>query len=204
LIRKIVAFFIILLQFCIGLTGCIELISEEKKQIKAINLDLESISLNLEDLPDGYINSSEDYYYSQVYDVAIIPIDYYYEYFYYEIPDITYPTIRLILFEFNSSYDAKIVINNLFENAVEDAASFNISNRITPKNTKQVGEESFYELYEKNMLFIKIFDSFIFFRIENIAVGVLLQGNENRELDLIGLTFNYANIIENRIYSSVK
>ena len=110
----------------------------------------------------------------------------------------------MILHKYNTSDDANIALNNLFENAIEDADSFNISKHITPKNIKQIGDESFYELYEKNILFSTIYDSFIYFRIENIVVGVWLQGYETNEIDIIGLTLNYAKIIENRIYSIIR
>lgn len=196
LLSVLVAFLLLIIVF----SGC-----SEKKETAIYSL--KSLGLKLDDLPSGYIKWSEESNYSK-YSLedtiaGIKPSEFYFATFAFNETEIntTYPAIALSIFRFPTSNNAKLVMHNLSEEMVN---SLNVSlNRTTPQNIPQFGDESIYELFQGNIGEYYGYQnatwSIMYFRIENIAVSLLLEGLMNWNIDYVELTFNYTRIIESRI-----
>lgn len=186
--------------FIAAFSGCLE--DTSKREIKSYPLN--SLALNLDDLPQGYIKWSEESNYSQENTIidGIKPLEYYSATFAFK-PEINtgFPAIALSMYRFNSSSDTKLVIHNLSEQMISYLN--NTLNRITPQNVQRIGDESIYELFEGNMGEYYGYQnatwSFIYFRNKNIAVHLLLEGLMEWDINYVELTLKYAMIIDNRI-----
>jgi hypothetical protein len=188
-----------------GLSGCVN----EKTNEKLITAPLNTLALTLEDLPEGYIERTkggEDYNYSdkstfhgimtsEEYSILFIPENN-------ENKTILLP-IALYLYKFNSSDDAHIVLNNMTE--MDSASKVGNFNRTTPQNVTQIGDESSYELYKISQILYNDTESYIYFRIKNVVVYLLInsRGLPGVDVDFVDLTINYAKIVENKINESL-
>jgi len=78
--------------------------------------------------------------------------------------------------------------------------------RATPQNVKQIGDESSYELFQSSPISYNNTYSYIYFRIANVVVFLLLnfRGMSDVEIDFVNLTINYAEIVESKINASLK
>lgn len=197
---------IIILLITTGLSGCVN----EKTNGELITAPLNTLALTLEDLPEGYIErikGSEDYNYSDksIFN-GIIPSE---EYSILFIPEnnenktVLLP-IALYLYKFNSSEDAHLAQNNMTE--LESAYKVGDFNRTTPQNVTQIGDESTYELFQISRILYNDTESYIYFRIKNVVVYLIInsRGIPGVDIDFVDLTINYAKIIENKINESLK
>lgn len=198
---------ILLIAFLIVSVGFLSGCQEQKTIEKLVTAPLNTFALTLDDLPEKYIKLSDEFNYSEEAFKGLYPIDFYAEGYYYEEHDInsTFPSIFLHIYRFDSSSDANIVIQNLSEQMVN---SLDTLNRTTPQNIEQIGDESIYELFKgsesTNYSYTNVTQSFIYFRIGNVVIGLFLQGIMEWEIDYVGLTINYAEIIESRMYTSLE
>ena len=78
--------------------------------------------------------------------------------------------------------------------------------RATPQNVKQIGDESPYELFQSSPISYNNTYSYIYFRVANVVVFLLLnfRGISDVEIDFVNLTINYAEIVESKINASLK
>ena len=194
----------IVLLLGVGLSGCI---NNGDKNLETTPLD--TFSLKIDDFPEGYIKWSEDY--NQSVDTTLFgvtPVEVYGVTFVFENPEnnTVFPAVALSISKFNSSDAANVTLYNLsaqMSNSLKGSM-----NRITPQNVEKIGDNSIYELFEGSMGEYYGYQnatwSFVYFRIENILVYLLLQGIPDWELDYINLTINYAKIIEGRINASLE
>ena len=197
---------ITLLLITTGLSGCID----EKPTGKLITAPLTTLALTLGDLPEGYIEQtkrSEDYNISDrpIYD-GITALDVHSVRFTPEITEnetVLLP-IALYLFKFDSSEDAHIALYNMSEMRSSSLAGTFI--RATPQNVKQIGDESTYELFQNSPISYNNTYSYIYFRIANVVVFLLLnfRGMSDVEIDFVNLTINYAEIVESKINANLK
>ena len=197
---------ITLLLITTGLSGCID----EKPTEKLITTPLNTLALTLGDLPEGYIEQIKE---SEDYNISDRPI--YYGIMVLEEHSVRFtpetienktvlPTIALYLYKFNSSEDAHVVLNNMSE--LESASLAGTFIRATPQNVKQIGDESLYELFQSSNTSHNATYSYIYFRIANFVVFILLnfRGMSYVEIDFVNLTINYAEIVESKINASLK
>lgn len=204
--RKLLCALVVFLLLIIVFSGC-----SEKKE--AVVYSLNSLGLKVDDLPSGYIKwwSEESNYsnYSHEETIAgIKPSEVYFATFVFNETEINtaYPAIALSMFRVPTSNDAKVVMLNLSEEMVK---SLNGQlNRTTPQNVPQFGDESIYELFQGNMGedygYQNATWSIMYFKIENITVGLLLEGLMNWNVDYVEQTFNYTRIIEGRLNTMLK
>lgn len=181
---------ITLLLITTGLSGCID--------EKLTEAPLTTLALTLDDLPEGYIKQAEgNKSFEGPHD--IIALEAYKTIFTSPIS----PPIELVLSKFNSSENARIVLYNLSE--WRSSSSVNKYNRTTPQNVKQIGDESSYELFQSSPTSSDEYThSYVYFRIANVVVYLSLRENWEREIDYVNLTINYAEIVESKIYASLK
>ena len=191
-----------LLMSIVLFSGCNETTTE-----KLVTTPLIALALSLDDLPEGYVKWSEEQNYSDEAIKGINPAEFYFVTFAFGEIDMnhSFPAIAFYMYKFNSSSDAHIVTQNISEqtfDSLDDGL-----NRTTPQNIEQIGDESIYELFEGNMgeyySYINATWSFIYFRIKNVAVGLLLEGIAEWDIDYVNLTLSYAKIVENRINLSL-
>jgi len=196
---------ITLLLITTGLSGCID----EKPTEKLITTPLNTLALTLGDLPEGYIEQIKE---SEDYNISDRPI--YYGIMVLEEHSVRFtpetienktvlPTIALYLYKFNSSEDAHVVLNNMSE--LESASLAGTFIRTTPQNVTQIGDESSYELFQSSNTSHNATYSYIYFRIANFVVFILLnfRGMSYVEIDFVNLTINYAEIVESKINSKI-
>jgi len=198
---KLSGILIVVLLLTIIFSGCFE----EKKESAVYSL--KSQSLILDDLPSGYIKwTDETNYLNYSHEETINgikPLEFYFVTYAFNNSELNtyYPAIALTMFRFNTSDDAQEIMLNLSDNMIN---SLNSSfNRTTPQDIPQIGDESIYELFQGNMGEYYGYQnatlSFIYFRIKNIVVNLLLEGIMEWNIDYVNLTFDYSKIIENRI-----
>ena len=198
-----IVIFFFLLSFVI-FNGCLD---DTTTQVADLT-PLDTFSLKVEDLPEGYVKWSEEYNLSVAISKVVTPIDVYDIVFTYKEPDYSsgFPTVQLTLSRFNSSYDAEVVLQNSSEK-MSDILDL-ILNSSYIENVVQVGNSSIYMLYQGSLG--EEYEnesatwSFIYFRIENILVYLLINEVPSSEVDYVCLTLKYAEIVEERIYSSIK
>jgi len=201
--RIMIVIFFFLLSFVI-FNGCLD---DTTTQVADLT-PLDTFSLKVEDLPEGYVKWSEEYNLSVAISKVVTPIDVYDIVFTYKEPDYSsgFPTVQLTLSRFNSSYDAEVVLQNSSEK-MSDILDL-ILNSSYIENVVQVGNSSIYMLYQGSLG--EEYEnesatwSFIYFRIENILVYLLINEVPSSEVDYVCLTLKYAEIVEERIYSSIK
>lgn len=196
---------IAVLLICVGLSGCTE--TEEKITSKLVTSPLNTLALTVDDLPQGYIKWSEDYNKSWGTMQDITPVEEYSVVLVFESHENNtgFPAIFLSLYKFNTSDEAKIGFYNQSELMVK---GYGFMDCITPENIEQIGDESIYELFQgpygnySNAQNVTI--SLIGFRINNVGVGMLIQGVHIWEIDYTMLTIDYSKIIESKIYASLE
>ena len=201
--RIMIVIFFFLLSFVI-FNGCLD---DTTTQVADLT-PLDTFSLKVEDLPEGYVKWSEEYNLSVAISKVVTPIDVYDIVFTYKEPDYSsgFPTVQLTLSRFNSSDDAEVVLQNSSEK-MSDILDL-ILNSSYIENVVQVGNSSIYMLYQGSLG--EEYEnesatwSFIYFRIENILVYLLINEVPSSEVDYVCLTLKYAEIVEERIYSSIK
>lgn len=197
-IQIIIIIFVTLLSV-IGFNGCID--NSPIKEPKLTSLD--TFSLKVEDLPEGYVKWSEEYNLSVAISKIVAPIDVYDIVFTYKEPDNSsgFPTVQLTLSRFNSSNDAEMVLQNSSD--VMSKILNIILNLTHTENIEQVGDSSVYKLYQGS-LGVEYENesatwSYIYFRVESILVYLLLNEVPTSEIDYVDINIKYAKIVENRI-----
>jgi hypothetical protein len=197
---KLLVIGIIAIFIAVAFSGC-----NEKEE--SVVYSLKSQGLNLDDLPAGYIKWNEESNYLNYSHEETIngikPLEFYIVTYAFNNTELNnaYPAIALTMFKFDASDDAQEIMLNLSDNMIN---SLNSSlNRATPQDISQIGDDSVYELFQGNMGEYYGYQnatwSFIYFRIENIVVNLLLEGIMEWNIDYVNLTFDYSKIIENRI-----
>jgi len=202
--KHLIVIGIAVLLICVEFSGCTE--TEEKVAEKLITVPLSTLALTVDDLPQGYIKWSEEYNYTSGGINSIIPVEYYFITFAFENPEDNtgFPGIFLFLYKFNTSDEAKIGFYNQSGLMLK---GYGFMDCITPENVEQIGDESIYELLQgpygnySNAQNTTI--SLISFRINNVGVGMLIQGVPIWEIDYTRLTIDYSKIVESRIYASI-
>jgi len=205
--KQLVIVGVVVLFFVVGFSGCTEEDSTDDTNEKLVTASLDTLTLTLDDLPEGYVKWSDDHNYSGESIQGMIPSEFYEIHFVFQDPenDTGYPWIGLSLYKFNSSKDANTVLQALSEQVTN---SLNESKRTTPQTVEQIGNESIYELYQgiegeyykyQNATF-----SFIHFRMRNVVVYLFLEGMPNDETDYVISAIDYAKIVESRINASLE
>jgi hypothetical protein len=197
---KLLVIGIITILIAVVFSGC-----NEKEE--SVVYSLKSQGLNLDDLPSGYIKWTEESNYLNYSHEETIngikPLEFYFVTYVFNNTELNNanPAIALTMFKFDTSDDAQEIMLNNSDNMIN---SLNSSlNRTTPQDISQIGDDSVYELFQGNMGEYYGYQnatwSFIYFRIENIVVNLLLEGIMEWNIDYVNLTFDYSKIIENRI-----
>ena len=205
--KQLVIVGVVVLFFVVGFSGCTEEDSTDDTNEKFVTASLDTLTLTLDDLPEGYAKWSDDHDYSGESIQGMIPLEFYEIHFVFQDPenDTGYPWIGLSFYKFNSSKDANTVLQALSEQVTN---SLNESKRTTPQTVEQIGNESIYELYQgiegeyykyQNATF-----SFIHFRMRNVVVYLFLEGMPNDETDYVISAIDYAKIVESRINASLE
>ena len=205
--KQLVIVGVVVLFVVIGFSGCTEEDSTDDTNEKLVTASLDTLTLTLDDVPEGYAKWSDDHDYSGESIQGMIPSEFYEIHFVFQDPenDTGYPWIGLSLYKFNSSKDANTVLQALSEQVTN---SLNESKRTMPQTVEQIGYESIYELYQgiegeyykyQNATF-----SFIHFRMRNVVVYLFLEGMPNDETDYIISTIDYTKIVESRINASLE
>jgi hypothetical protein len=202
---KVLGLIIAVLLLTIAFSGC-----NEKKEVVAYSL--KSQGLKVDDLPSGYIKLTEESNYlnfSNEETINVIkPLEFYYVTYAFNNTELNtaYPAIALTMFRFNTSDDAQEIMLNLSDNLINSMTS--LLNKTTPQDIPQIGDESVYELFQGNMGEYYGYQnatwSFIYFRIGNVVVNLLLEGLMEWNIDYVELTFNYTRIIEDRLDTMLK
>lgn len=196
------------LLFAAVLSGCLNDVDEQDTTPTVKFPPLDTLSLKIEDLPDGYVKWSEEYNLSVSISKIIPAVEVYDVTFIYKEPanNTGFPMMQLTLASFNSSEDAETVLYNSSEqisNILDE-----MLNNTSVENVEQVGNTSIYKLYEGSMGaeygYQNATWSFIYFRIENIVAFVLLDEIPSSEMDYVGFTIKYAEIVEERINASLQ
>lgn len=201
--KNLLRLLITVLLLIIFFSGCFEKSSSEVLIIQQAS----HFALTLDDLPREYIKWSETNNSAEGMITNITPNDSYSATFTYENPDNNtgYPAIALAIMKFNSSEDATIVLRNFSE---KTTTTYDFLNRITPQNVEQIGDESFYELYQGSMGeyygYQNTTVSFVYFKVKNVVVFLLLQGTPDWDINFTDLTINYAKIVNDKILSSLE
>jgi len=203
--KHLIVVVIAVLLICVGLSGCTE--TKEKITSKLVTASLNTLALTVDDLPQGYIKWSENLNKSGGTMQNMTPVEEYSVVLVFESLENNtgFPAIFLSLYKFNTSDEAKIGFYNLSGLMLK---GYGFMDCITPENVEQIGDESIYELVQgpygnySNAQNTTV--SLIGFRINNIGVGMLLQGIPSWEIDYTRLTIDYSKIIESKIYASLE
>ena len=196
------------LLFAAVLSGCLNDVDEQDTTPTVKFPPLDTLSLKIEDLPDGYVKWSEEYNLSVSISKIIPAVEVYDVTFIYKEPanNTGFPMMQLTLASFNSSEDAETVLYNSSEQMSNILDG--MLNKTSVENVEQVGNTSIYNLYEGSMGaeygYQNATWSFIYFRIENIVAFVLLDEIPPSEIDYVGFTIKYAEIVEERINASLQ
>ena len=188
----------------INLNGCVDNESNTKNKL----VPLDTLSLNVEDFPAGYVKWSESYNLSVAISSIVSPLDVYDIVFIYREPgnDSGFPLVQLTLSRFYSSDYAELVLQNSSERMSVILDS--IINLTSTENIEKIGNNSIYKLYQG--LLGDDYEnqsatwSFIYFRIENIVAYLLVNEVPTSEIDYVNITIKYAKIVEERINSKIK
>ena len=198
-----IVIFVVLLTL-VNINGCVDNTSTPKNKL----VPLDALSLNVEDLPEGYNVWSESYNLSVAISSIVSPLEVYDIVFIYgESGNYSgFPLVQLTLSRYYSSDYAELVLQNSSErmSVILDT----ILNLTSTENIEQIGDESIYKLYQG--LLGDDYEnqsatwSFIYFRIENILAYLLVNEIPSSEIDYVNLTIKYAKIVEERINSNIK
>lgn len=164
---------------------------------------LNNASLKIEDLPEGYVRYLESYNSSFGFNFSIPVIEIYNEQFIYKNPENNtgFPLIITTLCRFESSKDAENVLINSSQQM--NKTFTDILTLISTDIPAPLGNQSIYRLFQgrldeqynyKNSTW-----SYIYFRIRNITVLVLLDEVPTSNINYKNLTYQYAEIIKDRI-----
>lgn len=178
-------------------SGCM---NEQSNNQNLITVPLESLSLTLKDLPEGYSISNIEPSSEEI--QGITETEFFGQNFLFTDPlnDTGYPWIGIHLYKFQTTKDAVDSIQYLSE---KQNQTMDESKRNTPLTVEPIGNESIYDLFlnisgtyykSTNATF-----SFIYFRLENVVVYLFLEGIPNNQMDYTLKTIEYAKIIENNI-----
>jgi PKD repeat protein len=182
----------------------IDNIEKIKKNIIVDSLPhLDRISLTIDDLPEGYIKFSEDFNRTFGINQTIKPFKAYGETFIYNYPinNTGYPLIISSFCRYNKSNDAEEV---MIHSSKQMSNTFNeLLDNKTIEKIENIGNQSIIRLYQGNLgenyEYQNASWSFIYFRIKNIIVFILLDEIPSSNIDYIDLIYNYSKTIENRI-----
>lgn len=201
--KQIMILIILIILTLVNLNGCLDNSPTTNNKL----ISLESMSLNVQDLPEGYNIWSESYNQSVAISSIVSPLDVYDVVFIYgESGNYSgFPLVQLTLTRFYSSDYAEIVLQNSSERMSEILNS--ILNLKSTEKPEKIGNNSIYNLYQG-----RLSDdyenqsatwSFIYFRIEDILAYLLVNEIPTSEIDYVNLTINYAKIVESRINSNL-
>jgi len=175
----------------------------EKKIIIYKHPPLYNISLRLNDFPREYVLYLESYNSTFGFNFSIPVYEVYNEQFIYKDPENNsgFPMIITTFCRFNSSADAEAV---MIKSSGQMANTFNkILNCISEGNNITIGNHSIYRLYQGSMgkeyNYQNASWSYVYFRMQNILVLILLDEVPSSDIDYEDLTFQYARIIEDRL-----
>ena len=201
--KQIMILIFVVLLTLVNLNGCVDNSSIPLNKV----VSLDSLSLDVGDLPEGYNIWSESYNLSVAISSIVSPLDIYDIVFIYgESGNFSgFPLVQLTLTRFNSSDYAEIVLQNSTE--MMSKILNTILNLKSIENIEQVGNKSIYKLYQG--LLGDDYEnqsatwSFIYFRIDNILAYLLVNEIPTSEIDYVNLTMKYAKIVEERINSHI-
>jgi len=166
---------------------------------------LEEMSLQNTDLPNGYIRYLDSYNSTLGFNFSVPVEEVYNEQIIYQDTEnkTGFPFIITTLCRFNSTEHAQIA---LLESAERMNTTFTeLLPLVSSSIPNQIGDHSIYRLFKGIMS--GEFDyknqtvswSYIYFRIQNISVFVLLDEIPASDVDYPQLTYQYAKIIEEKI-----
>jgi len=171
---------------------------------------LEKLSLQNADLPEGYIKYLDSYNSTLGFNFSFPVEEVYNEQFIYQDTEnkTGFPFIITTLCRFNSTNLAQLA---LIESAERMNATFTeLLPLISSSIPDQVGNQSIYRLFKGKMSGEFDYDnqtvswSYLYFRLQNITVFVLLDEIPASDVDYPQLTYHYATIIEENIIDYYK
>lgn len=175
-----------------------------KKQILVIARSLlNNISLRIEDLPEGYEKYLESYNSTFGFNFSSSVSEIYNEQFIYGDPlnNTGFPVIITTLIRFNSSELAEEVLSDSIK-MMNDTFNM-ILPCVSTEVLYQIGDQSFYRLFQGELTEQYNYEnatwSFLYFRVHNITVLVLLDEVPTSSVDYRQLTHQYAKTIYARI-----
>lgn len=171
---------------------------------------LEKLSLQQQDLPEGYIRYLDSYNSTLGFNFTVPVEEVYNEQFIYQdqANKTGFPLIVTTLCRFNSTNNAQLA---LLESAERMNTTFTeLLTLVSSSIPDQVGDQSIYHLFqgkmsgEYNYQNQTVSWSYLYFRFENITVFVLLNEIPPSDIDYPTVTYHYATLIEENIIDYYK